>query len=374
MDKRISMLKIFFRYDDYSSLSHSVVDAGLIDIFRRAGATCTFAVVPAMTSVYPAVEGEGDDMPIPPEKAAELRAAVECGAVDVALHGWNHVANAHTGHPTPSEFKGLGVAAQQDILRRGRDFLRRATGVEPCIFVPPWNSYDANTLIALESVGFLGVSANRYAPLPSVKTQLRFAPMTIELGGLRQTVERARREQVESAVIGVMLHPYDFHESADSRSCISLAGFEKELVWLLAQPDVQVVSIGALLTGSKDMDASRFAANHPSCLENVYPAFVPRLYSDPLYRPAGSARLRKLGRDGQWLLVMLSLLSGGVIAGLVARWGLSGMPVLLTQAMLVAVALAAVALGGRALMARAIYARAASLLAVLFGISIGLVW
>src|SRR5690606_41961245 len=115
------MMKVFFRYDDYSSLSHSSVDAGLIDIFRRNGATCTFAVVPAMTSIYPAVQGEGEDVPLNPEKAAELRAGVESGAIDVALHGWNHLANEHARHPAPSEFKGLGVEVQLAILRRGRE-------------------------------------------------------------------------------------------------------------------------------------------------------------------------------------------------------------------------------------------------------------
>jgi hypothetical protein len=196
--------------------------------------------------------------------------------------------------------------------------------------------------------------------------------MTIELGQLRQAVEAARRDGMADAVIGVMLHPYDFHESGDSRSCISLAGFEKELAWLLSQDDVQVISISKLLAESPDMGLSRFAANHPSLFENVYPGFVARLYSDPLYHTTGHARLRKLRRDGQLLLMMLALLLAGAAGGLVAQWVLSGLPGFVTRAMLVMVIVAMAALAGRALLARAIYARAASLIAVLLGVSVGL--
>lgn len=365
-------MKVFFRYDDYSSLTSPGVDTGLIDIFRRNNATCTFAVVPAMTSIYPAVQGEGEDVPLSSEKAAALRAGVESGAIDVALHGWNHLANEHTRYPHPSEFKGLGTEAQLVILRRGREFLKQMIGVEPVVFVPPWNSYDRNTLLALDSLGFLGISANRYSPLLHASTRLRFAPMTIELGKLRQAVETARRDGAEDSVIGVMLHPYDFHESGDSCSCISLADFEKALVWLLAQDDVRVVSISALLQTSPDMNLRRLKANHPSIFENVYPAFASRLYSDPLYYSTAQGRLRKLKRDGQFLLVMFALLACGAVTGLLARWVLADAPSFVVQAMLAVVIAAIAALAGRVLIARAIYVRAASLLTVLFGVLLGL--
>src|SRR5690554_2556209 len=134
------MVTVFFRYDDYSALSHPVVDRGLIDIFARAEVTCTFAVVPAITSVYPQVQeaapGEAqEELLLGAERSAELRDAVQRGAVDVALHGWRHLANAHARHPNPSEFKGLSVAQQAEILRKGRDYLAAATGVQPTVFV-----------------------------------------------------------------------------------------------------------------------------------------------------------------------------------------------------------------------------------------------
>jgi peptidoglycan/xylan/chitin deacetylase (PgdA/CDA1 family) len=362
------MVTIFFRYDDYSALSHPAVDKGVIDIFRRHGIACTFAVVPAITSIYPWVEGsDQQELPLSTEKKAELREAVSAGAVDLALHGWRHLANEHTCHPDPSEFRGLSLEKQTEILARGRDFLADAVGAPPTLFVPPWNSYDANTVKALEQCGFRGLSASRYSPWPEKSTRLAFAPYTTELGGMRSAIQAARESGEDAPVVGVMMHPYDFKESEDKRAVISLAQFEQEIVWLEGQKDVRILPISACLDSIRGMDLDRFLANRPSALENSYPPQVQRAESDLVYHTTSGARRHKWRRDAQFIgiLVVLALIGGvgGWFAeGLVMKW----FPAVV-KAIPFAVALAMILLATRAFRARAIYTKGAALMALLTG-------
>jgi peptidoglycan/xylan/chitin deacetylase (PgdA/CDA1 family) len=365
------MVTIFFRYDDYSSLSHPAVDRGLIETFGRQQLSCTFAVVPAVTSLYPWVEGsDQQELALNPEKQAELREAIRSGSVDLALHGWRHLSNQFSGHPNPSEFRGLAVEEQAEILKRGRDFLADATGIAPTLFVPPWNSYDENTLKALQSTGFRGISANRYSPGAEKSSALVFAPMTTELGGMRAAVAAALAGGEEAPVVGVMMHPYDFVESGDKRATISLAQFEQELLWLKAQANVRIVPISALLDANHGMDRQRFEANRPSPLERSYPPQVSRVGSDLVYHTVAAGRRAKLRRDSLFVGILLLLMLAGAVSGWFAEWLLSKFLPPLIKAIPFAVLLAMAFFTVRAVRARAIYSLGAALMAVLSGVFI----
>lgn len=368
------MITIFFRYDDYSSLSHPDADRGVIEVFRKHGLSCTFAVVPAITSLYPWVEGaDQHEIPLNAEKMNDLRAAVASGTVDLALHGWRHLANEFTRHPDPSEFRGLSLDEQVEILKRGRDFLADGVGMAPTLFVPPWNSYDTNTVKALELCGFRGISASRYSPRVDRSTRLKFAPMTTELGGLRAAVQAARESGEDGPVVGVMMHPYDFKESGDKRAVISLPEFEAEILWLKGQADVRVASISAVLEPEGEMDRERFLANRPSALENSYPRLIDRVESDLFYRSADGARRQKLRRNSMLLVILAALAALGFGAGwlgaeVVSRWL---QPILKLLPVLVLVAMGLLAL--RALRAGAIYTRGTALMAFLSGVLASLI-
>jgi peptidoglycan/xylan/chitin deacetylase (PgdA/CDA1 family) len=365
------MVTIFFRYDDYSSLSADPVDRGVIDIFGRHKISCTFAVVPAITSLYPAVEGDNNDvLPLKPEKKAELRAAVTAGTVDLALHGWRHLANEHTCDPDPSEFKGLTLEQQVAILKSGRDFLAEATGSAPTLFVPPWNSYDANTVKALELNGFRAISAARNSPTPDKLGKLAFAPYTAELGGMRAAIQAARESGEESPVVGVMMHPYDFFESGDKRAIISLEKFEEEIRWLESQADVRIQSISGLLASERGMDFSRFVANRPSALENCYPPVIDRVEGDLFYHSTAGARRAKLRRNAIFGAIVLVLMGIGAASGMFAESIVSQWLPALVKLMPYAVLLAMGLLTARALRARAIYTKGAALMALMSGVLI----
>lgn len=367
------MVTVFFRYDDYSSMSPAHVDTGLIEVFARHSMTCTFAVVPSITSLYPQVQGEGQDVLLTEAKINELKEAVRKGAVDVALHGWNHLTNAFSPPPVPSEFRGLSVEQQTAILLRGKRHLGDALGVEPTVFVPPWNTYDDATLEALTRAGFNGLSANRYSPISHQGEGLGYAPMTIEIGALRRAVDVAAASQDSDPVVGVMLHPYDFHESGDNRSVMSLADFEKELVWLAGQKGVRVLSISALIASSPDMNAKRFAANKPSVLETVFPGFIPKVFSDPVYRSAAAALRLQSGRHLQLLVFLLLVALAGGVGGSLISLALADVSGVLLGAVLLGILLVTGFLIVRAIRLKEIYSRALTLITVLCGTCFGLV-
>src|SRR5688572_654969 len=153
-------LRVFFRYDDFSATSCDVVDRGLVEVFGKHGLCCTFAVIPRVT------EGEYRDatlrssVELGAEKKELLNGAVRSKVVDVALHGLNHRSNG-LGMPH-SEFRGLEYSAQADKIAAGKAVLEQAVGHPVKTFVPPWNTYDENTLAALKSSGLECLSANRY--------------------------------------------------------------------------------------------------------------------------------------------------------------------------------------------------------------------
>jgi peptidoglycan/xylan/chitin deacetylase (PgdA/CDA1 family) len=363
------MVTIFFRYDDYSALSHPGVDRGVIDIFGRHKLTCTFAVVPAITSIYPWVEGsDQQEIPLSQEKKDELRAAVRSGAVDLALHGWRHLANEHTCHPDPSEFRGLSLDEQAKILQRGRDFLADAVGSPPTLFVPPWNSYDGNTVKALELNGFRGISAARNSPSPDKSSKLAFAPYTAELGGMRAAIASARQSGEEHPVVGIMMHPYDFIESGDKRGMISLEQFEKELLWLKEQKDVRVLPISALFDSPLGMDLHRFLANRPSALEDSYPPVVDRVEADLVYHTTSGARREKLRRDSFFVGILLLVMLIGGAAGWFAEVLMLKLHPPLVEFIPYVALLGIVLLAVRAFRAGAIYTRGAALIAALSGV------
>lgn len=361
------MISIFFRYDDYSALSHPGVDDALIDIFRRNAVPCSFAVVPAITSHYPKVEGnEAPEVPLGGEKLRALREASQEGVVDVLLHGWKHLANAHTGHPTPSEFVGLTLDEQQAILQRGSDFLAGITGVRPSALVPPWNSYNDTTESALERVGFIGISGSRYSVRPRASGRLMYAPITTEIPGLIGAISRAASGNVVDPVIGVMMHPYDFHESGDSRSIISLSEFERQLDELNKRADVNILSISALLSTGR-MTAARYLANRPSRLEVAYPAFLEKVGSDPVYRNVADARRRRLRRDSAFVALLLGIGWIGAGLGWLGKLATSAFLPGLSGFLAAIPGLAIALLIGRAAFTGKIYFRAAACLTLLCG-------
>jgi len=301
------LITVFFRYDDYSALSPPKVDRGLISVLRKNSMSATFAVVPSITIGSYHDASEREELKLAGDKVIWLKQACEAGIVDCALHGWNH--RSVTGAPPHSEFCGRSLEQQEARIRRGRDFLAQQIGIAARVFVPPWNSYDRDTIRALEGAGIRCLSANRYFPYLR-SSKIVYAPITVEIKDLRLAIEYARVTRDQHAIVGVLLHPYDFHESGDARAVASLEKLGQELKWLRSQSDVSVQSISALVESGQQVDAKRYHSNQPSWTESIAPPFVTKTYDTPVYLSGVKAYRAKSKR------VLASVVPHLVIAGI----------------------------------------------------------
>ncbi len=304
---------VFLRFDDYCSTSPLVVERGIVAALRRRGLRATFAVVPALTEGSYHEAGDRGTLPLSSDKVDFLRAAVDDGVVDIALHGWNH--RTRFSLPPHSEFTGLPLAEQVTRLRKGYTAMLAAFGVAPAVFVPPWNRYDVTTLEALERVGVRCISANRYGPCHS--GSLSFVPIVVEMKDVRRAVETAARRAGADPVIGVLLHPYDFLESGDSRATLSLQSFEEELEWLKRQDRVTVMSITQLVEANPTLSTARYLANQPHLLEGVSPPFVETTVETPYFASAPDARAAGRKRAALTAVVHVGAVLCGWTSGIV---------------------------------------------------------
>jgi len=279
-DRRITVV---FRFDDYSSRSPAGLESKLIDAFRKHRLRCTFGVIPSITAGSVSDPASQKLVPLPPFKTQILREAVRAGILEVAQHGTSHqMRRGLTGIrfldgflPYRSEFSGIDRDVQLREVAKGKDLLEKDLGIRVVTFIPPWNSYDLNTLRALEQLGFKSLSAARHGPADPL-LHLRLLPCTCDPAGLRRAVESARRLEDPHAIIVVLIHPGDFREGPGRTGQLTIQGFEKLLGWVAAQKDVQVRTIGESVAGGDDHGASRFLANRGAFLWGITPAFLER--------------------------------------------------------------------------------------------------
>ncbi len=96
----------------------------------------------------------------------------------IAQHGTYHCYNTDEsgilGINNRSEFAGLSYIDQLELLRAGKDILKREGLWEP-YFMAPAHSFDANTLKALRDLNFIGLT-DGYGFYPYMHCGLKFIP------------------------------------------------------------------------------------------------------------------------------------------------------------------------------------------------------
>lgn len=278
---------VVLRYDDYGPTSDTSVERGILESLRRHGLSCVFGVVPFAASGSPAA---GRSLSACGEKAGLLRQAVADGVVEAALHGCSHQRLSERGPGSrPTEFAGRGYETQLALILRGRKELEACTGRAPGCFIPPFNSYDAETVWALERSGMGCLSASMFGPVP-VRAATSFLPQTCSLTQMRESVEAARAGRDARPLVVPLFHEFDFVENSAERGRVSLEQFDGLLAWLAAQPDVTVRTAAQVQADGHDLGIERYRAQQRFLMASLHPraARVAR---------AGSARLRYLERD-----------------------------------------------------------------------------
>jgi peptidoglycan/xylan/chitin deacetylase (PgdA/CDA1 family) len=241
------MIRVALRLDDPSETSHQGVEAGILDTLLKYHACATFAVIP-----FRMVEGQR--RALSESRAQPLIESARAGIIEIALHGHVHV-RLQQESASPSEFTGRPQSEQHALIAEGHAHLERVFGQSVTGFVPPWNSYDAATLRALEQSGFRYVSAGWDAP-GGYRGPIKLLPLTAHLNDIPTALAEARRFSKANPIIVIVMHHYDFAESGSDRPIIDMPGFAAALAKLSGEPDVRLCRLG-------DIAASFGATDRP---------------------------------------------------------------------------------------------------------------
>jgi len=250
---------VVFRFDDYSSSSCTDLEVKLIDAFRQHNFRCTFGVIPYGRDEDVHRVNAQNLVPLTVTKINILKNAIKLGILEVALHGYSHQAISENKNKY-SEFSGLDYNSQLTKILNGKKYLEDMLDIKITTFIPPWNSYDNNTVRALEYLGFDTISADKNG-VAEENSLLKFLPFTCDLIHLKKVVKLASRITDKQPVIVVLFHTFDFLEMDSKGGKISYKEFVKLLGWLASQKDVYVCSIDQSTKIVKDLSSRRLTNN-----------------------------------------------------------------------------------------------------------------
>src|SRR6476469_2835609 len=150
-----------FRYDDVL-LSNDLTKDPVIQLFRKYNIPLNLAVIPFFDTVKQPN----------PETIRFIQKEVENKNIDIQLHGFTH----RTSDSAVNEFDHLSVAQQYVMLKSGREYLDSVLNITIEGFVPPYDSYNANTIAALTKLQFKFISAGKYGDL--IDSDIAYFPAT----------------------------------------------------------------------------------------------------------------------------------------------------------------------------------------------------
>jgi hypothetical protein len=295
-------ITVIFRMDDYSSRSATYIERKIINLFAECNVPITFGVIPFMTAGFVQDTSAQEVIPLAPDKANILGQAIKAGIVDAALHGYSHQNTRDRSQGKSTEFAGLDYNSQLLKIREGKNFLEKILAVPVVTFIPPWSTYDDNTLRSLEKLNFQCLSANLTGYASSVSS-LKFLPATCNLHELRGVIELARKITDTQPIICVLFHEYDFreinYEVDNKEDQISFGEFVELVRWVARQKDLKVKSIGQVIKENIDLGVDRFINNkYYLRLAHLKPSFWPPHYGVYVAREtAYNVRIRNLFVD-----------------------------------------------------------------------------
>ncbi len=246
------LVNVIFRYDDYSANSVTDAELKIMEAFRKHGIPITFGVIPFKVSGDPEDPSPQDLIPLDSVKGDILRTGYEEGILEISMHGYSHQTNSPD---YLSEFANLDYHGQIQKLSEGKKYLEDITGARVRTFLPPWNTYDLNTLSALEETGFTILSANKKG-LAVKSSNLQYLPISCELPELRDAVKAARNSSDDQPLVVALLHDYDFLD-INVNGVLTYRDFFDLIDWVSAQDDVRIISIGQAGEIINDLSAER---------------------------------------------------------------------------------------------------------------------
>lgn len=239
------------RYDDYSSRSSLDVERPLIQLIDELNYPCTFSVIPYVFDGAGFCQtGQLSLCRLSSEKANLIRNPVDRGMIEIALHGWSHVALS-TIRDFAEFSDAMPMETQRRLIRDGRACLEDLFQRRISLFVPPWNRLGRTTIEALKAEEMFTVSAGYPShwepdsPLAGLEGKgITNVPCWREIRQTPHSIVLARRFGGSGTIVGTQLHDYDFLESGYATGTFTMKALRDVLTPLRKQPDVSTMSAG----------------------------------------------------------------------------------------------------------------------------------
>lgn len=274
------MIHLCFRFDDPSPTSDHRLERDIISLFARHGIPVTVAVIPSAK----------DGIALRAQHVPHLIEAHDSGTIEIAQHGFSHQKRSITADGSPSEFYGLPALEQRSLLENGARVLREVFAEKPVGFVPPWNTFDANTASLLKELRYGYVSAAWEMPTPAA---LPAVPLTCWLHAVRGAVAEANRFSFFGPLVITVLHAYDFRESGEAQAYTSLPELDQLLQWLSGQAKVRFLRLADVVAMNRSfvfgINVHHIRARLPWRIQGMIPKYA--LLTSPVRRAAGPTAL-----------------------------------------------------------------------------------
>ena len=193
--------KIVFRYDDFQLIPSWLSDS-LLNIFQKNN-------VPLCIGIIPFDRSGSFINELKSEQINDLRSRIQKNEIEVALHGFNHLNNlkaSFLSKATYSEFATVNFEKQYEKLAKGKNTLDTLLKTNTRVFVPPFNTYDNNTIRGLEDLGFEIISGTMQGT--SNSDLIKYIPVTYEdFSELPEIIKKYKNDDV---TIILYFHPYTF--------------------------------------------------------------------------------------------------------------------------------------------------------------------
>lgn len=254
------MSKIFvvLRYDDFSAISDINIEKEIIDFFNKESIGLTIGVVPFIKKGNLFNEKPGDLLSLAEPKRLFLKEILQKGHYEIALHGYSHI--PIKDYFRYSEFERIPLGKQIDLIKRGKDHLESLLSIKIETFIPPFNSYDRNTIRALKSLHFKIISAALWGYIPF--RGIDMIPATCTLDNFNYALDMAKKFIKFNPIIVNLFHPFELVDENKKLDRIKLEKFKELIQSCLTEKDVEIITVSKLSRLLKNrLSGNRFFFN-----------------------------------------------------------------------------------------------------------------
>lgn len=201
-------INLIVRYDDYCledgpclymrTSEAAGQEREFLEFLIREGVKANIAVTPFESQTGTRAVGDGTGA-----RLALLKAGLTRNLFEVCLHGYNHT--NHGPDFALSEFARVPLRKQKEWIEAGKRRIMDVTGSTPIVFVPPFNAWDANTVVAMKENGLWVLSAEADS-FPS-DNQVHSIPYTVTPKDLMILLEARALDGRKLVTLNV--HPHD---------------------------------------------------------------------------------------------------------------------------------------------------------------------